>query len=152
MVDLINKDLVLLDIKVKSKDDVINKLSMLLKAQDRLSNIKGFIKQVYFREGEFPTSVGFSFAIPHGKCSYVKTPTVAFARLKDEIVWSEEDNVKYIFLIAVSDTDTGDEHLKILANLSRKIIDKDFRNQLEQAKDIESILSILNIEDDQLLD
>ena len=116
-----------------------------MESQDRLIDYNGFIAQVNAREESFPTSIGFSFAIPHGKCAAVKTASLAFARLKNEVQWSEDEKSKYIFLIAVSDKDAGDEHLKILAKISRKIMSEEFREKLKNASNIDEILEILDI-------
>ena len=59
--------------------------------------------------------------------------------------WSEDEKSKYIFLIAVSDKDAGDAHLKILAKLSRKIMSEEFREKLENASNVDEILEILDI-------
>ena len=49
-----------------------------------------FIAALKEREESYPTSVGYSFAIPHGKCNTVSESGIAFARLKNEIEWDEE--------------------------------------------------------------
>lgn len=146
MLELINSDLIILDLEAETKNEVIEKMSQKLEVNERLSDYKGFIEQVYLREGDFPTSLGFNFAIPHGKCAQVKKPSVAFSRLKKEIEWGAEETAKYIFLIAVPDQNAGNEHLKILARLSRKIMDEDFRKRIETAIDIESMLKVLSLE------
>lgn len=145
MNDLITKQMILMDLEAKDKNDAIEKLAKIIESQDRLIDYNGFIAQVHEREENFPTSIGFNFAIPHGKCGSVKTAALAFARLKNEVQWSEDEKSKYIFLIAVSDKDAGNEHLKILANLSRKIMREEFREKLENAKSIDEILEILDI-------
>jgi len=145
MNDLITKHMILMDLEADSKNDAIEKLARIIENQDRLIDYDGFIAQVNAREENFPTSIGFNFAIPHGKCKSVKTAALAFARLKNEVQWSEDEKSKYIFLIAVSDKDAGDAHLKILAKLSRKIMSEEFREKLENASSIDEILEILDV-------
>lgn len=145
MSDLITKQMILMDLEADNKNDAIEKLARIIESQDRLIDFNGFIEQVNAREENFPTSIGFNFAIPHGKCNSVKTAALAFARLKNEVQWSEDEKSKYIFLIAVSDTSAGDEHLKILAKLSRKIMSEEFREKLQNAKSIDEILENLDI-------
>lgn len=145
MNDLITKNMILMDLEAVDKNDAIEKLARVIESQDRLIDYSGFIAQVNAREETFPTSIGFNFAIPHGKCKSVKTAALAFARLKNEVQWSEDEKSKFIFLIAVSDKDAGDAHLKILAKLSRKIMSEEFREKLENANNIDEILEILDI-------
>lgn len=145
MNNLITEEMILLNIDAKNKEEVIDRLSKLIEKQGRLLDFNGFIKQVYAREEDIPTSIGFDFAIPHGKCDFVKTPALAFARLENKVKWSEEENAKYIFLIAVPEKEAGGYHLKILAQLSRKIMKNEFREKLETAKNAQEILKILDI-------
>lgn len=143
MNNIINKELIILDLEASSKEEVIKKLSRIIEKQDKLIDYDGYIEQVFKREETFPTSIGFDVAIPHGKCDSVKTAAVAFARLKNEVQWSEDEKVKYIFLIAVPEKEAGDTHLQILAQLSRKIMREEFREKLQGATRIEDILEIL---------
>lgn len=147
MNDLITRDMILLDLEANDKNEVIQRLSEVIEGQDRLVELEGFVEQVNKREETFPTSIGFSFAIPHGKCNSVKKAALAFARLKTEVKWSEEENVKYVFLIGVSEKEAGNKHLQILAQLSRNIMKEEFREKLDQSGSIEEILSILSFEE-----
>lgn len=145
MNELITKHMILMDLDAEDKNDAIKKLAKIIESQGRLIDYNGFIEQVKEREENFPTSIGFNFAIPHGKCGSVRTAALAFARLKNEVQWSEDEKSKFIFLIAVSDKEAGDEHLRILAKLSRKIMSEEFREKLENAKCSDEILGILDI-------
>lgn len=145
MSEIISREMIVLDLEAKDKDEVIEKLSRVIEKQGKLIDLKGYIEQVKDREKTFATSVGFDFAIPHGKCDSVKSAAVAFARLKDEIKWSDEEVAKYIFLIAVPESEAGDTHLKILAQLSRKIMREEFREKLEKSNDIEEVLENLTV-------
>lgn len=143
MNNIITKELIVLDLEASCKEEVIKELSKIIEKQDKLINYEGYIDQVFKREETFPTSIGFDVAIPHGKCDSVKTSAVAFARLKNEVQWSEDEKAKYIFLIAVPESEAGDTHLQILAQLSRKIMREEFREKLHGATNIEEILEII---------
>lgn len=143
MENLITKELIVLDLDLSSKEDVVKEMAKLIDAQGRLYDYDGYIKQVFEREEDFPTSIGFEVAIPHGKTNSVKNASLAFARLKNEIQWSDEEKVKYVFLIAVPETEAGDTHLKILAELSRKIMREEFREKLKSSLKIDELLELL---------
>jgi len=142
---IITRDLIVLDLESSSKEEVIKDMAKLIEAQERLHDLKGYMEQVFKREETFPTAIGFEVAIPHGKTDTVKKPTVAFARLKSEVKWSDEENARYIFLIAVPETEAGDMHLQILAQLSRKIMREEFRDQLKNSSEIDELLEILTM-------
>lgn len=145
MCDLITKDMIILDLEVEDKDDTIKKLAKLIENEGRINDFNGFINQVNIRENQFPTSVGFDVAIPHGKTEAVKTAALAFARLKNKVKWSEDEEVRYIFLIAVPEKEAGDRHLKILAQISRCIMREEFREKLEKVTNGEEVLQMLDV-------
>ena len=145
MNDLITKELIVLDLEVDSKEEAINELAKVIEMQGRLINFDGFIKQVFKREEEFPTAIGFDVAIPHGKCDSVKNSSLAFARLKNGIQWSEEEKVRYVFLIAVPEAEAGNTHLQILAQISRKLMREEFREELNNATEINEFLELLSM-------
>lgn len=145
MSELINKSMIILDFNASSKEEAIEKLARKIDEEGRLQNLNLYIDEVKKREEEFSTAVGFDIAIPHGKCCYVKKAAVAFGRLKNKIKWSDEEEVKYIFLLAVPDSEAGDKHLQILAQLSRNIMRDEFRKKLEEGKGIEQVAEILEL-------
>lgn len=144
MDNIITKELIALGLEASSKEEVIKTLAKLIEKQGKLVDFDGYVDQVFKREETFPTSIGFDVAMPHGKTDAVKTTAVAFARLKEEVQWSEEEGVRYVFLIAVPEKEAGDTHLQILSQLSRKIMREEFREQLKKANKVEELLEVLN--------
>ena len=143
MEQVLSKELICLDAEAESKEAVIRLLADRLDRAGRLADKEEYIRQVFKREETYATGVGFSVATPHAKTDAVKAASVAFARLKKEIYWDEEDNVTMIFQLAVPETGAGDRHLQILAALSRKLIDDDFREQIQRAETPEEILALV---------
>ena len=85
----------------------------------------------------------FFFAIPHGKSEYVRQSSIAYARLTEEIEWSEEEKVHHIFMIGVPEEKAGNEHLEILIKLSTAILEDDFRERLEKAKSNKEVMELI---------
>ncbi|MNN72416.1 PTS system mannose-specific EIIBCA component [compost metagenome] len=48
-----------------------------------------------------------------------------------------------VFMIAVPAENVGNEHLKILVALSRKLIHEEFRQQLLNAKSVDEVIEIV---------
>lgn len=84
--------------------------------------------------------------IPQAKTDAVTRPTVGFARSGAGIEWGALDGTKarLIFMISVPEAAAGDEHLRILALLSRKLMDGGFRERLQSAPDEPAILDVLS--------
>jgi fructose-specific phosphotransferase system IIA component len=138
---LIERKLVRLDLEPKGKVELIKELGDLAFSLGKIKSIDGYMDAVIKRENEFSTAIGYSIAIPHGKSDDVLEPFIVFGRVREDVKWDEESSneVKLIFLIGVPKNQSGDIHLKILANISRKLIDDDFRNRLITANSTEEV-------------
>lgn len=70
---------------------------------------------------------------------------MCFGRTRGPVVWNEEsgDTVDLVILIAVPLCEAGDTHMKILANLSRKLMHEEFRDSLRKS-DREQVYNILS--------
>lgn len=145
MRELINEALIVLDMTVSSKEEAIAQLTNLLSNDGRLFDEARFLRAVMERESLVSTAVGFQVAIPHGKSGAVKSPSVAFARLRDALSWGGE-TVRLVFLLAVPEEQSGTEHLRLLAELSRRLMSGDFRDQLMTLCRNRDVIELLNLE------
>lgn len=136
---IIEKENIYLELEETNKDSIIKFLAKKMFDAGRLDDAEEYAAAVFERENQVSTSVGNGVAIPHGKSKSVKVPTVYFARTQEQIKWGEdeEDLVDLIFIIAVPDDDTVNDHLRILALLSRKLVDENFRDTLRGIQSVE---------------
>lgn len=142
MENFINENNIILNLEREDKREIINKMTETI-SEEKLLNKEKFIEDVFKREEMENTVVGFKVAIPHGKSEFINSPQIVFAKLKEEIFWGDPDEkVKYIFLLGVPVASAG-EHIKILMNLSKKILDEKFREKLEMTDDKEELLKII---------
>lgn len=146
MKEITGSNLILLDINCKSREEVIKVLANKLSQDGRISNIENYISEVLNRETIYSTAVGFNVAIPHGKCDSVKTTSIAFARLSNEIPWDKEENASIIFLLAVPSSEAGNKHLDIMASLSRRLMHKEYREKIHMAQMPEDIVSLIDVD------
>lgn len=142
MENFINENNIILNLETEEKREIINKMTETI-SEEKLLNKEKFIEDVFKREEMENTVVGFKVAIPHGKSEFINSPQIVFAKLKEEIFWGDPDEkVKYIFLLGVPVASAG-EHIKILMNLSKKILDEKFREKLEMTDDKGKLLKII---------
>lgn len=144
---IFSNETICLDLNVLNKEDVIERLCRKFKDAGNLKNethsLNDFVNSVHQRENVSSTSLGLEFAIPHGKSSAVKEPGVAFARLTKAISWDDDEEVRFVFLVGVPESGSGNnEHLHILAKLSGAIMEDDFREQLENAASAAEVLAV----------
>ena len=147
---LITEKRVLLNENFKDKKEAIEKMARLFVNDGVIeeNDYENYLSSLLEREEIASTAVGFEVGLPHGKSSVVKYPGVAFARLKNPIIWCKEEKevAKYIFMLAIPSAAVGNEHINILVDLSKKLLDDDFREVLSNSKAIETIVKAINKE------
>ncbi|EFL15506.1 predicted protein [Streptomyces sp. C] len=129
-----------------TKEAAIREMAEMLASTGNVRDVDELVRVALAREAQGTTGLGESIAIPHAKTDAVARPTVGFARSSEGIEWGALDGTKarLVFMIAVPEAAAGDEHLRILALLSRKLMDADFRERLGSAPDGPAVLEVLS--------
>lgn len=143
---MIKKELIFLDLEVTDRESALDVIIERADALGLINDKKKYRKAVEDREKTMPTSVGFQVAIPHGKSDGVKQPFVAFLRANKKISWDirSENLVNLIFLIGVPQSGAENLHLQFLSEISKKLINEDFREKLSLAESNEEICKLIN--------
>jgi PTS system fructose-specific IIC component len=146
LTDILTENSLVLDLDANTKEEAIHELAEKFDALGKIDSIQDFEEAIYQREEESTTGIGMSVAIPHGKSTTVKEPSVVFGRKKSGINWNSLDgeDSKLIFMIAVPEDNKGDAHLKILQMLSRKLMNNDFREKLLQSQGKDEVMHLLD--------
>ncbi len=141
---LINEDLILMNLPATTKVEAIRLLAEKAAAAGRVNDVSAYQDAVMHREAEYSTGMGFGVAIPHGKTNAVNEPILMFATVKP-MDWQSLDGepIDMIFLIGVPADDASTIHLKILANLSRRLMKEPFRVALREATTPGDIMRVL---------
>lgn len=95
---LFDPRLVFTDLAVQDKNELIELLSGKLVEQGYVT--EKYPETIRKRENTVATCIGNGVAIPHGNSCYVNDSKVAIAFLNKKILWSEEDMVDMVFLLA----------------------------------------------------
>ncbi|MGR4883486.1 fructose-specific PTS transporter subunit EIIC [Streptomyces sp. LARHCF249] len=127
------------------KEAAIREMAQMLASTGSVRDVDELVRVALAREAQGTTGLGESIAIPHAKTDAVARPAVGFARSGEGIEWGALDGTKarLIFMVSVPEAAAGDEHLRILALLSRKLMDGGFRERLQSAPDETAILDVL---------
>ena len=99
--EIIDETLIMLDIDLRSKNDVIEAIADTLDSCGRLNDRKQFIRDVLAREEVVSTYIGDQIVIPHARYVSVRTASLVYVRLKEPVAWNISEQAKYIFNIAV---------------------------------------------------
>ncbi|HBG3259198.1 TPA: PTS sugar transporter subunit IIA [Clostridioides difficile] len=146
-----NKNLIVLDVSVATKEEAIRLLIDKLYKENIISSKEKFFDTVMEREKHSPTGLERGLAIPHGKCDSVNRSAFAVARLNNKINdWEsidESNEVDLVFLLAIPKSEKETTHLKLLSELSVALMDENFYNDLSISKNADEFLKNLNRSD-----
>lgn len=143
--DLINKNLIVLDSQLKTKDEALNFMIDLFYKNGVITSKELFAKDVFARESLGTTGVGMGIAIPHGKSKAVVKESFSIIRLSQPIEWQSLDGqpVIMVIMLAVPEENADTNHLKILSKLAYFLMDDEFREKLLRIKNKDEILKLI---------
>ncbi|SDY10052.1 PTS system, fructose-specific IIA component [Evansella caseinilytica] len=135
--DIVDLKTIKTDMTASSKEEAIQELAEVLRHNDYITDVEGFLKDIYAREEVGQTGIGNYIAIPHGNSASVKKIGVSIGITQEEIPWETLDGkgVKGIILFAVGrENDGAQNHLKLLSLFARKLGNDDVIEKLLQSK------------------
>jgi PTS system fructose-specific IIA component len=67
-------------------------------------------------------------------------------KFTNPLEWDSIDKslVKIAIALAIPDDVSGDQHIKILSSIARKLVDEQFRQKLTSANDKDSLTKLIN--------
>ncbi len=146
MSDLITVSLVDLDLAAQDKDAATRRLAELMSAEGRVTDLETFLTDVRAREAQMPTGLEGGIGIPHARSTGVTQPTVAFGRSATGVDYGASDGPAHLVFLIAAPAGGGDEHLKVLAALARRLVHASFKEALLQASDAEAVVDLFQRE------
>ena len=143
---IISEEMIFLDQELTSQEDILTFIVENASKNDYVDNGEELLVAIKKRESEISTAIGYLIAIPHGKTDSVKTPFISFLRTSEKIKWSEKNDelVQLIFLIGIPEKSEGNLHLKFISQLSKNLLNDEFREELLKKECIKDIYEQLN--------
>ena len=141
--DYIKDENIELNFTASDKEEALKKLADLV-AKNRNIDSNRILKVLKDREELGSTGIGNNVAIPHGKLDIEKDVIGAIAISKKGINFDSIDGkpVK-IFFVFISSPSATNLHLKILAKVSKLLMDEKVRNSIISVKTKEEIKKIM---------
>ena len=143
IVDLLNKDSILLGGAPTSKSEAIDMLIDLQVKGGNIADREAYKKGILAREAMSSTAVGEGIAIPHAKSEAVKAPSLAAMTVPGGVDYEAMDDEPSNLLFMIAAPNNGDVHLEVLSRLMTLLMDEDFRAKLLAADSKESFLARL---------
>lgn len=138
---LLNDEMICMDLNADTKEDAIRQLAVIAAEAGKLNSMDEYIESVLAREKTYTTGVGNGIAIPHGKSEAVKETFIVFGKSRKGVEWEALDGkpVYLIFLLGVPEK-AENEHLRILSQISRRLMNEDFVKFLKSAEGKKEII------------
>ena len=146
--EILSPDAIFTSIKASSKKRVLQEISV------GISNIYGLEQTKVFlalqeREKLGPTGMGHGVAIPHARINSISSIKGVFAKLINPLDFGSMDsqNVDLIFVL-IAPYESGANHLKALAKVSRILRNKSTCEKLRSTIDKSALYSILTTDEE----
>ena len=142
--DYLKEKSCLMDLKSDNKEEALKEIAAKLAEGNKSLNQDKFIADVLEREELGSTGIGNNIAIPHARTDAVKGFVIGFGRAKSGIEFKALDGkkVNLIFLMGAS-PDELNLYLRILAELSKLLMNASFRQALMAASDCAEVVQTI---------
>jgi mannitol/fructose-specific phosphotransferase system IIA component (Ntr-type) len=142
--ELFTADAVKLDLRAKTKDDVMQELVSLL-ALDKKSEAT-LVKTLKRRENLGSTGIGQGIAIPHCRSLVVNRLRLAYGRMPAGMDFNAIDSapVHHFFLIVAPPLEVSNQYLPVLGKIAQFCKDPEVPKELLKLRDATEFLEMLN--------
>ena len=148
--DVLNKNVMLFDLKATDKEGVINEMVQSLVDNGVVTDFETFKTGIMNREAQTSTGLGDGIAMPHSKNEAVKEATVLFAKSNKGVDYASLDGqpTDLFFMIAAPEG-ANDTHLAALAELSKYLMKPGFADKLRQASTPDQVIAAFDAEEQE---
>jgi len=149
LTQILQPDCVKVPVESNTKEAVITELVDLLDGKGLLSKRDVALEAVLTRERTRSTGTGAGIAIPHGKCNAVRQLVMAIGIAREPIEFESIDGKPVtILILLVSPADKTGPHIQALAQISRLMLDDEFKQKLENAASADEVYKLLQSKED----
>lgn len=135
---------IVLQLKSQTKEEAVAELASKLAEVEKIRSVEEFVRDVWGREGMGDTAVGFGIAIPHARSAAAVSPGIAIGRTEG-LRWNGENDglVRLVVLLAVPEEKADRNHMAILSNVARMLVDEESRNSIMHAETEREVLNVI---------
>lgn len=147
--DILLEGCISFDVSSSDKNGVIQQMVELAAKSGKVSSQEQLLESVLKREAIQTTGIGHGMAIPHATAEGVKGLVLALGISKEGVEYDALDQkpVNLIFLLA-GEPRLQTSFLSILSKISRFFKHEDFRNQIIEADNVNTILTLIQSRED----
>ena len=143
MSELITADFVNLDLDGLDRHEAVRTLSGPLVQAGRVTDLEGFLADVRAREEQMATGLEGGVGIPHCRSTHVTEATLAVGRSKQGVDFGAKDGPSHLIFLIAAPASGGQEHMKILSKLARRLVHASFKESLLNAENEQKVADIV---------
>ena len=142
--ELVNKNLVEVNLKFRTKDAVLSEIVDCLYRNKKIKNKKAILEDLLGRERRSSTSIGDGIAIPHARISELKEVILFVGFSRRGIDFSSLDGRPvHLIVLFLTPLLESELHLKILSRVAQMLNDKVFVKRILEASSNDDLYHIL---------
>jgi len=143
LVDLLNEKVVKVPLISKTKIEIIRELLLILKEAGKINDIETALNALLKRESQGSTGLENGIAVPHAKCSEVKSLTMAMGISPGGVDFEAlDEKPSLLFFLILAPPDQSGPHIEALAEIARMTRSKSFCNMLINAKTSREVVDL----------
>ncbi len=140
--NLINRDLIITDCKIKDKKDVISKISEISFSKGYIRNKQFFLKEILDRENEISTEISQGIGMPHIKSDNITKNFMAIIISKKGINYGGfHHKVNIMFCVGVNKDNKA--YLNIIAKIARFLSKENVKKSLLNADVPDDVIKLI---------
>jgi len=141
--DYLKEEFCIMELKSKTKEDAIREIVEVLNKSGKIKDIDKFMRDILDRESLGSTGIGHNVALPHARTEAVGEFLIGFGKSIKGIDFKSLDGepVNLIFLMGTNPNDLN-LYLRMLAELSKCLMENSFRKSLFAANSPKEIINI----------
>jgi fructose-specific phosphotransferase system IIA component len=151
---LLAEDLILLDLKSRSREDVLKEMVDHLKTKNKITKVKELYEKLIQREKLGSTAIGAGVAIPHCKLKGIKAPLFLLGVSKQGVNFDSLDGKpSNVFFMVISSPDNPGMNLQVLAAIAKLVRKaKALPMRILEAQNPKTVIEVVREEEEKLDD
>ncbi len=139
----LRKEFCVMNLKAATKEEAIREIVSVLDGPGKIRDKDKFIEDILEREQLGSTGIGHNVAIPHARTDVVEGFVIGMGRSEKGIDFKSIDGEKvYIIFLMGASTKELNLYLRLLAELSKLLMNSSFREQLMSARSSKEVLEV----------
>jgi PTS system nitrogen regulatory IIA component len=150
IMDYLNEEWVIPDLKGTDKASVLKELSSVLVKPCQVTSVEELLQVLLDRERLGSTGIGEGIAIPHGRLKKLRNFFISFGRsLKGVDFDSIDRKLSQLFFLVMAPENSAVDNLKLLSRMVTLLKEPSFKKRLMEAPSRKELFQIISEEDEK---